>query len=169
MKIPLFSITGMQHKRFDDGVDIFVHYTRLDTNIRMINSVRFAYNYSILEQKYDNTYNLFLSISRTVVVGGKHIDVVPRVREMMGEVELELRSMGTDDMGTGRSLVDANNGIIPAHTAVQTDEHPTSANINILDDTGNLLAEIPISSVNTTIKPPAPKRKRTRWELLELD
>lgn len=164
-----FPITGMQHKHFDDEVDIFVYYTRLDTNIRMINSVRFAYNYDTLEQKYNHTYGLFLNIPRTVVVGGKHIDVVSRVRETMSDVENELRSVDIDDIWTGRSLVDTDGGILPTHTVVQTDEHPISANINILDDTGNLLAEIPISSINTATKPPAPKRQRTRWELLELD
>ena len=164
-----YPITGMKHKRFDDGVDIFVHYTRLDTNIRMINSVRFAYNYSTLEQKYDNTYGFFLNIPRTVVVGGKRINIVPRIREMMEDMELELGSVDTNEREIGRSLIDTDGGILPTHIVVQTDEHSTSANINILDDTGNILAEIPISSVNTTTKPLAPKRKRTRWELLELD
>ena len=166
-----YPITGMQHKRFDDGVDIFVHYTRLDKNIRMINSVCFTYNYCILEQKYDNTYGFFLNIPRTVIIGEKLIDVVARVRETIEDVESELESVSTDDRMAERLLTDTNGEIVPTHTAVQTDDHPTSISINSLsainyDGTINLEA---IGTKAQPIRPPAPKRKRTRWELLELD
>ena len=172
MKLTPFSITGIHHKHFDDGVDMDVYYTRLDMNITHINSVHLTYNQNQLEYNFNCLYSDFLDMSGNVVVANKEINITSRVREMMGDVDHELRSVDTDSRLIGRSSVDANGEILPTHTAIQTDEHSTSAQINTLSHAINYDGTINLEAIGNKaqpIRPPAPKRKRTRWELLELD
>jgi hypothetical protein len=210
-----YPITGMQHKRFDDGVIIEVNYTRHHSNITQINLVRFEYKYSILEMNYNLRYDSFCRIDVAnwgVDIGDYHIEAVPRIRHMMRELESELMEseLGftiprpnkiidmrnppappdrytTNPDGTievirsdGQELPPipinqlANDGNTPAYLTIQTDNnHNTSANIRIYDENDNLILDTEtaaqLSVLNKSTEEPAPKRQRTRWELLELD
>lgn len=166
MIIPPFSITGLQHKHFRDGVDIEVTYTRSGSHhITHINSVRFAYNFSTLEQNYNCTYVTFLNNEGSVVVGGKRIELVPRVRQMMDELEIELITdielssvidVGlADTIDNGRlEAIESELGFtLPRPHKISDLINPDETNFDTMEN----------------IEKEAPKRQRTRWELLELD
>jgi len=87
-----FPILGKQFKHFDDGVDIAVDYTRHGLNITYINSVRYSYNLEYVEVDYYCSYTDFINSHPKVRISRNMIDVEPRVRQMMEEVESELRS-----------------------------------------------------------------------------
>ena len=89
MIVPQFSITGLQHKHFSDGVDIDVTYTRNGTHITHINSVRYNYNLEDMEIDYNCSYIDFINIHPKVRISKNMIDVGPRVRQMMDELESE--------------------------------------------------------------------------------
>ena len=164
MIVPQFSITGLQHKHFSDGVDIEVTYTRNGTHITHINSVRFAYNFSTLEQDYNCEYVTFLNNEGGVVVGGKRIELVPRVGQMITELEKTL----IDDEINERILA----GELPSLTDIES-----LIDIGTADGGHRTITttDFPTRAVTTfhveqsATKEPAPKRQRTRWELLELD
>lgn len=137
-----FSITGIEFKHFDDGLGILVCYIRLDSTIIHINSVHFTYNSHTVEQMYDCSYDHFQNFVGRTLINGKGFDGFTRVKEMIRDVERELRSVNSEDILT--ESIDAIN----------------------CDGTINLQA---IGIKSQTIKPPAPMRQRTRWELLELD
>jgi hypothetical protein len=55
---------------------------------------------------------------------------------------------------------------------VQTGEDHIAANIKIYDENDNLISDTSaaqLSVLNKSLEKPAPIRKPTRWELLELD
>ena len=153
-----FSVRGMQCKHFDDGVEIAVDYTRHNLNVTHINSIRYSYNLEYMEVNYNCRYIDFIHSNPKICISKNMVDVAPRVRQMMDQVESELKS-----------VVDAIIG----------QEEPISANITVLDDNGRSLVDainydgtINLEAIGVktqTSKPPAPKRQRTRWELLELD
>ena len=153
-----FPITGMKHKSFDDGVDIAVEYTRNDSNIIIINIIRYYYNFNTMQIDYNCSYVDFVhSLNPKVHMGDKVIDVAPRVRQMMDELENELIG----------SAIDSNLGLtIPRPNRIRV------ADAINLDGSINLQAignDENQTSTETSIKESTPKRQRTRWELLELD
>lgn len=172
MNLAPFSITGMKFKHFDDGLGILVCYTRLDSTIIHINSVHFTYNSRTVEQMYDCSYDHFQNFVGRTLINGKGFDGFTRVKEMMGDIERELRSVNSE--GILAESVDAINydGTINLQAigiGTYKDEHSTSAHLRIVDSIGTELMDELLHSTNLSIKLPAPKRQRTRWELLELD
>ena len=164
-----FPITGTQHHLFSDGVQMVVSYTRIDSIVTIINIVNFACNFSTLKQRYDCKYNSFLNTPCTVVVGGHEIDVVPRVRQMMDELESELRLAEEQDAQTDSPRSPDRS---PPLTATASVIDIGLADAINLDGSINLQAignDENQTSTETSIKGSTPKRQRTRWELLELD
>jgi len=172
MIIPPFSITGIQHKHFRDGVDIDVTYTRNVTHITHINTVQFTYNSSTLELNYNCAYVTLLNNEGSVEVGGKIIKVVPRV----GQIITELENTLIDDKINERILA----GELPSLTDIESSiDIGTAESIDIGTADGGhrtiTQADFSTRAVTTfhveqsATKEPAPKRQRTRWELLELD
>lgn len=156
-----FPITGMQYKHFDDGVDIAVEYIRNNSNIRIIKTIRYYYNLESMEVDYNCSYIDFIHSHPKVRISKNMIDVAPRVRQMMDELESELRSV--DRLP---SLTDIESSIDIGYDDITADEGHIF--INASDFTARAITTIQIES-ESSIEKPAPKRQRTRWELLELD
>lgn len=163
MTIPPFSIIGLQHKHFSDGVDIEVTYTRNGTHITHINSVRYNYNLESMEIDYNCSYIDFINIHPKVRISKNMIDVGPRVRQMMDEIESELRS----ELRSARDEQDR----LEAIESELGFTIPRPNRIGVADAI-NLDGSINLQAIGKKLElnpPPAPIRKLTRWELLELD
>lgn len=158
-----FPIVGKQYKHFDDGVDIAVDYTRHDLNVTHINSVRYSYNLEYMDIDYDCSYTDFIHSHPKVRISKNMIDVGPRVRQMMDELESELRS----ELRSARDEQDRLEAIESelGFTIPRPNRIGVADAIN-LDGSINLQA---IGIKSEPNPPPAPIRKLTRWELLELD
>ena len=156
MIIPPYSITGLRHKHFDDGVDIEVTYTRNNSHVTHINSIRYSYNLEYMEVDYNNRYVDFINSHPKVRISKNMIDVAPRVRQMMNEVESELRLDRLSSLTDIESSIDI--GIADGGPRTVT-----AADFNTEPVT--IVRTLP----ETYTGEPVPKRQRTRWELLELD
>lgn len=151
-----FSTTGMKYKPFDDGVGMAVEYIRNDSNILAINFIRYYYNLESMEVDYNCSYIDFIHSHPKVRISKNMIDVAPRVRQMMDELESELRSelrSARDEQDRLEAIESELGFTIPRPHKISDLINPDETNFDTMEN----------------IEKEAPKHKHTRWELLELD
>jgi hypothetical protein len=116
-----------------------------------------------MEIDYNCSYIDFINIHPKVRISKNMIDVGPRVRQMMDEIESELRS----ELRSARDEQDRLEAI--ESELGFTIPRPNRIGVS---DAINLDGSINLQAIGKKLElnpPPAPIRKLTRWELLELD